>query len=94
MMSCDLADSTALSEKLDPEDLREVISTYQNTCTALIKKYDGYIERFMGDGILIYFGYPIASEDCCCAAAAQAGAALAGFCPASLVPFTCSASHI
>ena len=62
-MFCDLADSTALSVKLGPEDLREVISTYQNTCTALIKKYDGYITRFMGDGILIYFGYPIASED-------------------------------
>ena len=63
VMFCDLADSTALSEKLDPEDLREVISNYQNTCTGLIKKYDGYIARFMGDGILIYFGYPIASED-------------------------------
>jgi class 3 adenylate cyclase/tetratricopeptide (TPR) repeat protein len=63
VMFCDLADSTALSEKLDPEDLRDVISTYQNTCTGLIKKYDGYIARFMGDGILIYFGYPVASED-------------------------------
>jgi len=63
VMFCDLADSTALSEKLDPEDLRDVISNYQNTCTGLIKKYDGYIARFMGDGILIYFGYPVASED-------------------------------
>ncbi|MBT3991633.1 MAG: AAA family ATPase [Rhodospirillaceae bacterium] len=63
VMFCDLANSTALSEKLDPEDLREVITIYQNACTEQIKRYDGYIARFMGDGILIYFGYPIASED-------------------------------
>jgi class 3 adenylate cyclase/tetratricopeptide (TPR) repeat protein len=63
VMFCDLANSTALSEKLDPEDLRDVITTYQNACTEKIKKYNGYIARFMGDGILIYFGYPIASED-------------------------------
>ncbi len=63
VMFCDLADSTALSEKLDPEDLRKVIGDYQNACAKEIETYGGYIARYMGDGILIYFGYPSAHED-------------------------------
>ncbi len=63
VMFCDLVGSTELSTKLDVEDLREVISEYQDACRAAIESYDGYIARYMGDGILIYFGYPVAHED-------------------------------
>jgi predicted ATPase/class 3 adenylate cyclase len=63
VMFCDLVGSTALSTKLDPEDLREVIRAYQNTCAKVIAEYDGYIAKYMGDGILVYFGYPQAHEN-------------------------------
>jgi class 3 adenylate cyclase/predicted ATPase len=63
VMFCDLADSTALSERLDPEDLREVVRRYYATCTAVIEQADGYIAHYLGDGILAYFGYPAAHED-------------------------------
>lgn len=63
VMFCDLADSTALSERLDPEDLRDVIGLYQDLCGRQIDAYGGYIARYMGDGILVYFGYPQAHED-------------------------------
>jgi len=63
VMFCDLIGSTALSEQLDPEDLRDVILSYQQVCAQSVKKYDGYIAKYLGDGILIYFGYPIAHED-------------------------------
>ncbi len=63
VMFCDLVDSTALSTQLDPEELREVILAYQKTCTAVIKRYDGFIAKYMGDGVLVYFGYPQALED-------------------------------
>jgi len=63
VMFCDLVGSTALSSKLDPEDMREVISSFQNACRAAIVPYAGFIARYMGDGILIYFGYPQAHED-------------------------------
>ncbi len=63
VMFCDLADSTALSERFDPEDLREVISQYQDVCGGQIEAFGGYIARYMGDGILVYFGYPQAHED-------------------------------
>ena len=62
VMFCDLADSTALSTKLDPEDLQDVIRTYQETCTGLIQEYGGYVAKYMGDGILVYFGYPKSLE--------------------------------
>jgi len=62
VMFCDLVGSTALSERLDPEDLRDAISAYQDTAAAAIERYDGYIARYMGDGLLIYFGYPNAHE--------------------------------
>jgi len=62
VMFCDLADSTELSTRLDPEDLQDVIRSYQETCTGLIQEYGGYIAKYMGDGILVYFGYPKSLE--------------------------------
>ena len=62
-MFCDLVDSTALSGQLDPEDLREVVRAYQATCTAVIQHFDGSIAQYLGDGLLVYFGYPQAHED-------------------------------
>ena len=62
-MFCDLVDSTALSAQLDPEELREVIRQYQETCTTIIRRYEGYIAQHLGDGLLVYFGYPVAHED-------------------------------
>ena len=55
--------STALSTQLDPEELREVVRTYQETCTPVIQRYEGYIAQHLGDGLLVYFGYPVAHED-------------------------------
>jgi TOMM system kinase/cyclase fusion protein len=63
VMFCDLVGSTALSGQLDPEDLREVIRSYQETCAEAILRFDGYIAKYLGDGVLIYFGYPQAHED-------------------------------
>lgn len=63
VMFCDLVGSTDLSQKLDPEDLREVNRAYQDACTAAIERYEGYVARYMGDGVLAYFGYPQAHED-------------------------------
>lgn len=59
----DLADSTTLSTRLDPEDLREIISNFQSTIAAVIEQHDGFIARYMGDGLLCYFGWPKAQED-------------------------------
>ena len=59
----DLAGSTPLSEQLDPEDLREILSDYQSVCTSVVKRYEGFVAKFMGDGVLAYFGYPEAHED-------------------------------
>ena len=61
-MFCDLADSTALSTKLDPEDLQDVIRAYQERCTAIVRDYEGFVAKYMGDGILVYFGYPKSLE--------------------------------
>ena len=63
VMFVDLVDSTALSERLDAEDLRELLRDYQASCANVIARFDGYIARYMGDGILVYFGYPQAHED-------------------------------
>ena len=63
ILFCDLVGSTSLSQQLDPEDLRKLLQEYQNHCTRVIGEYEGYIARFLGDGILIYFGYPKAQED-------------------------------
>ncbi len=63
VMFCNLAGSTALSERLDPEDLREVLRAYQENCSDIIGRYDGHIAKYIGDGLLVYFGYPQAHED-------------------------------
>ena len=63
VLFCDLVDSTVLASQLDPEDLREVVWAYQDTCARVITRYDGYIAQYLGDGLLVYFGYPQAHED-------------------------------
>jgi len=63
VMFCDLAGSTALSSRLDPEDYREVITAYHCAATDVVRSYDGFVAKYMGDGVLVYFGYPQAHED-------------------------------
>ncbi len=63
VMFCDLVDSTALSSRLDPEDLGEVIGAYHHTVGEIVAGFDGFVSRYMGDGVLVYFGYPQAHED-------------------------------
>ncbi|MGY4400806.1 AAA family ATPase [Bradyrhizobium sp. USDA 3315] len=63
VMFADLVGSTALSARMDPEDLREVITTYQTCVANTVCRFGGYVARYMGDGVLIYFGYPAAHED-------------------------------
>ncbi|WP_165839949.1 ATP-binding protein [Motiliproteus coralliicola] len=62
VMFCDLVGSTALSQASDPEDFRDLIHRFQHCCTEVIEQFDGYIARYMGDGMLVYFGYPRAAE--------------------------------
>ena len=62
-MFCDLVGSTALSERLDPEELRAVIRTYQDSAAHVIEGFAGHIAQYLGDGLLVYFGHPIAHED-------------------------------
>ena len=59
----DLVGSTALSARMDPEDLREVISAYQECVAEIVRRFDGFVAKYMGDGVLVYFGYPQAHED-------------------------------
>ena len=62
-MFSDLVGSTALSARMDPEDLREVISAYQNCVAETVQRFGGFVAKYMGDGVLVYFGYPQAHED-------------------------------
>ena len=62
VMFCDLVGSTALSAKLDPEDLRGIVQAYHRCCTAVVERNGGYVAKYMGDGVLVYFGYPQAHE--------------------------------
>jgi len=62
VMFCDLVGSTALSAKLDPEDLRSIITAYHRCCTELVERNGGFVAKYMGDGVLAYFGYPQAHE--------------------------------
>jgi class 3 adenylate cyclase/predicted ATPase len=62
-MFCDLVGSTPMSSRLDPEDLREVIAAYHRAVAEVITRLDGFVSRYMGDGVLAYFGYPQAHED-------------------------------
>ncbi len=63
VMFCDLVGSTALAEQLDPEDFREVIRAYQTACAGVIQRFGGHIAQYLGDGLLVYFGYPHAHDD-------------------------------
>jgi class 3 adenylate cyclase/tetratricopeptide (TPR) repeat protein len=63
VMFCDMVGSTALSQRLDPEDLREMMRRYQDAAAGAITRYEGYVARFVGDGVLAYFGWPQAHED-------------------------------
>jgi len=63
VMFCDLVGSTALSARMDAEDLREIISVYQKCVAVAVRRFDGFIAKYMGDGVLVYFGYPEAHED-------------------------------
>jgi class 3 adenylate cyclase/predicted ATPase len=63
VMFCDLVGSTALSLKIDPEELREILRSYQAVCADSIERFGGYIAQYLGDGVLVYFGYPVALEN-------------------------------
>jgi class 3 adenylate cyclase len=63
VMFCDLVDSTVLSERLDPEEYREVVRTYHQSSAEAIGRFEGHIAQHLGDGLLVYFGYPVAHED-------------------------------
>jgi len=63
VLFCDLVDSTVLASQLDPEDLREVVRAYQAACAKVIARFEGHIAQYLGDGLLVYFGYPLAHED-------------------------------
>jgi class 3 adenylate cyclase len=60
---CDVVDSTALASQLDPEERREVVRAYQDTCAKVIARYEGHTTQYLGDGLLVYFGYPQAHDD-------------------------------
>src|SRR5919108_2538124 len=63
VLFCDLMDSTVLASQLDPEELREVVRAYQEACAKVIARFEGHIAQYLGDGLLVYFGYPLAHED-------------------------------
>jgi hypothetical protein len=63
VLFCDLVDSTALASRLDPEEWREVVRAYQESCAKVIARFEGRIAQYLGDGLLVYFGYPQAHED-------------------------------
>jgi len=63
VMFCDVVDSTKLSGQLDPEEYRDILRAYQAACVEAIQRFDGYIAQHLGDGLLVYFGFPTAHED-------------------------------
>jgi class 3 adenylate cyclase len=63
VLFCDLVDSTPLSAQLDPEDFRDVMRAYYDTCGKVIARFDGYIAQYLGDGLIVFFGHPMAHED-------------------------------
>lgn len=90
VLFCDLVGSTALSSQLDPEDLREVVRAYQATAATVIARHEGHIAQYLGDGLLVYFGYPRPHEDDA-ARAVRAGLEVVGAMrelslPATLLP--------
>lgn len=75
VMFCDLVGSTALASALDPEDYRAILRAYHEACAGTVVRFGGFVAKYMGDGVLVYFGYPQAHEDDA-ARAARAGLAL------------------
>ena len=63
VLFCDLVGSTALAQELDPEELRDLMQAYQRTCGEVIERYDGHVAQYLGDGLMVYFGWPRAHED-------------------------------
>jgi class 3 adenylate cyclase/tetratricopeptide (TPR) repeat protein len=63
VLFCDLVDSTRLASQVDPEELRQMVQAYQATCAKVIARFEGHIAQYLGDGLLVYFGYPLAHED-------------------------------
>ena len=63
VMFCDLVDSTRLAGELDPEDLRDLVVAYNRVCAGAIAEHSGFVAKYLGDGVLAYFGYPEAHED-------------------------------
>jgi class 3 adenylate cyclase len=78
VLFCDLVGSTSLAERLDPEELRDLICEYQQVCLDVVRRNEGHIAQYLGDGVLIYFGYPVAHEDEARRAVRSALAILAG----------------
>ena len=71
VMFSDLVGSTALSARMDPEDLREVISAYQKCVAETVQRFGGFVAKYMGDGVLVYFGYPAGPRGRCRAGGAR-----------------------
>ncbi|NOY71784.1 MAG: AAA family ATPase [Gammaproteobacteria bacterium] len=63
VLFCDMVGSSSLSEQVDPEDLRDIMRSYHQICNQVVVKHDGHVAQYLGDGILVYFGYPLAHED-------------------------------
>ena len=63
VMFCDLVGSTELARRLDPEDLRDVLRDYQDAATRAVRRFDGHVAEYLGDGVVCYFGFPVAHED-------------------------------
>jgi class 3 adenylate cyclase len=63
VMFCDLVGSTALAERLDPEELRALMQAYRKACTKVVSRYEGHVAQYLGDGLMVYFGWPSAHED-------------------------------
>lgn len=63
VLFCDVVDATALSGRLDPEEYHEVVRAYHQTCATVVQQFEGYVAQYLGDGVLVYFGYPVAHED-------------------------------
>jgi class 3 adenylate cyclase len=72
VMFCDLADSTELAKRLDLEELHEVVCSYQRACSAAVRRHGGHVAQYLGDGLLVYFGYPVAHADAAARAARTA----------------------
>ena len=89
VMFCDLVGSTALAERLDPEELRDLMQAYRKVCAEVVARYEGHVAQYLGDGLMIYFGWPSAHED-----DAERGtrAALETRAPPTTTPFSRSSS--